>query len=281
MVAESVHFEGDRRWAEEFLRLARSQRQPLEYPLIETEVVRRRGAVLVTDAQNDPRTIRPFVRATRTKSFVAAPVMPEGRVIGILEADCYFTGRHLDRLDRDTLWTFAEGFACALERTVLLERLRSQQGSVHTLLASTMEAMTEVSHGDVELSPSKERTAGASASDTPPSEVNSAIKVALTARELEVLALMAAGSTNAEVASRLVISQSTVKSHVKHILRKLGAANRVEAASRYLLALRSGTVPPGMSLTVGPSPPGVRSRPPANGSGEVARSNGPGDAPHR
>ena len=56
----------------------------------------------------------------------------------------------------------------------------------------------------------------------------------LTRREREVVALMAAGATNAEIADRLVISQDTVKSHVKHVLRKLRASNRAEAVSRYL-----------------------------------------------
>jgi DNA-binding NarL/FixJ family response regulator len=56
----------------------------------------------------------------------------------------------------------------------------------------------------------------------------------LTRRELEVLAMMAEGASNAKIAERLVISQSTVKSHVKNILRKLGASNRTEAASIYL-----------------------------------------------
>ena len=55
----------------------------------------------------------------------------------------------------------------------------------------------------------------------------------LTHRELEVLAMMASGASNAEIAERLVISESTVKSHVKNILRKLGAANRTQAASMY------------------------------------------------
>ena len=56
----------------------------------------------------------------------------------------------------------------------------------------------------------------------------------LTAREREVIELVSAGATNQEIANALVISESTVKSHVKHILRKLGAANRAEAVSRHL-----------------------------------------------
>jgi DNA-binding NarL/FixJ family response regulator len=55
----------------------------------------------------------------------------------------------------------------------------------------------------------------------------------LSTREREVLALLAQGATNAEIATRLVISATTVQSHVKHILRKLGARNRTEAAVRY------------------------------------------------
>ena len=56
----------------------------------------------------------------------------------------------------------------------------------------------------------------------------------LTRRELDVMRLMAAGETNAGIASRLVVSEGTVKSHVKHILRKLRAANRAEAVSRFV-----------------------------------------------
>jgi DNA-binding NarL/FixJ family response regulator len=62
-------------------------------------------------------------------------------------------------------------------------------------------------------------------------------ELALTRRELDVLRLMSGGRTNAQIARRLVIAEGTVKSHVKHILRKLDAANRAEAVSRWL---RSG-----------------------------------------
>jgi FixJ family two-component response regulator len=44
---------------------------------------------------------------------------------------------------------------------------------------------------------------------------------------------MASGETNRGIAERLVISDGTVKSHVKHILRKLHAVNRADAASRF------------------------------------------------
>ena len=52
----------------------------------------------------------------------------------------------------------------------------------------------------------------------------------LTAREHEVLSLIATGSDNAEIAERLVISQHTVKNHVSSILVKLEVENRIQAA---------------------------------------------------
>jgi LuxR family transcriptional regulator, maltose regulon positive regulatory protein len=56
--------------------------------------------------------------------------------------------------------------------------------------------------------------------------------VALSARELEVLGLLAAGKSNQAIAEELVITLDTVKRHVTHILDKLGAANRTQAVTR-------------------------------------------------
>jgi NarL family two-component system response regulator LiaR len=59
----------------------------------------------------------------------------------------------------------------------------------------------------------------------------------LTSRETSVLNLLAKGRTNQQIASELCIAEATVRTHVSHILDKLGASNRVEAA---LHALRVG-----------------------------------------
>ena len=74
-------------------------------------------------------------------------------------------------------------------------------------------------------------------SDLPPAEEP------LTAREMEVLKLIAQGLSNQSIAEKLVISERTVRTHVGHILTKLHLANRTQAA---LYALREGlTDPPG------------------------------------
>ncbi len=59
----------------------------------------------------------------------------------------------------------------------------------------------------------------------------------LTEREVEVLALLAKGASNQEIAEQLIIADATVRTHVSHILDKLHLANRVQAA---LYALREG-----------------------------------------
>ena len=62
---------------------------------------------------------------------------------------------------------------------------------------------------------------------TPSAEINT-----LSVREREILARIASGARDREIADSLIVAETTIKTHVRHILRKLGARNRAEAVAR-------------------------------------------------
>jgi DNA-binding CsgD family transcriptional regulator len=194
--------------------------------LRETEVLRRRVAILVRDVAADERAVGLLAGAG---SFVAAPIMCEDHAVGLIHADGGPGGEEVTELDRDVLAVFAEGFSYAVERGVLFERLRLHSERVVALARSTEESISAAGTAELGLRVPMLRPRAAI-------HVGNGLDSLLTRRELEVVAMLAEGDTNAFIARRLVVSEDTVKSHVKHILRKLGVHNRSQAVSRYFQA---------------------------------------------
>jgi DNA-binding NarL/FixJ family response regulator len=103
-----------------------------------------------------------------------------------------------------------------------------------------------VGSGDALLAPSITRRVIEEFVRRPPESVRTAPPELeeLTPREVEVLKLIARGLSNAEIAAELVVSETTVKTHVAHLLTKLRLRDRVQAV---VLAYESGLVQPGES----------------------------------
>jgi DNA-binding NarL/FixJ family response regulator len=100
-----------------------------------------------------------------------------------------------------------------------------------------------VASGEALLAPSVTRRLIEEFSRTPPSQRTLTPSMEeLTPRELEVFRLLARGMSNAEIARELVVSETTVKTHVARVLMKLGVRDRVQAV---VLAYESGVVAPG------------------------------------
>jgi DNA-binding NarL/FixJ family response regulator len=109
----------------------------------------------------------------------------------------------------------------------------------HDLIAAVRAAAA----GDALLAPSVTRRLIEAFARRPPEAAPSPSRLAsLTAREQDVLLLLARGRSNAEIATALFVSEATVKTHVGNLLAKLGLRDRVQAV---ILAYETGLVVPG------------------------------------
>jgi DNA-binding CsgD family transcriptional regulator len=233
LVAEAVHADG----AGPAIEALRQAPVRLGYPLVEAEMLRRRRAAIVPAPESEDVAARhAFAAAMGWGEHLAAPVVLEGRVIGFLHGDR--RDRPLTDADRDGLQRFAAAFADVFERAVLRRRLRIQRQELRQVASWADARTSELSDGAIDLAVEREAPGG---DEAPRGGGDAALRDLLTRRELDVLEHMVQGETNADIARALVVSEGTVKFHVKNILRKLHASNRAEATSRYLrLSLRQG-----------------------------------------
>jgi DNA-binding NarL/FixJ family response regulator len=149
---------------------------------------------------------------------VVAALTLRGSTIGLLHAGATDPDAAIEELDLEIASIYADGLAGAFERATLRATLQRHRD----------ELRSAVSWIDGNLG----RPPGIEADDQRIATESGA----LTPRELQVLGLLAAGRTNGGIAKELVISESTVKFHVKNILAKLGASSRADAVAKHMRA---------------------------------------------
>jgi LuxR family transcriptional regulator, regulator of acetate metabolism len=241
MVAETAHFSGQDRAAATTLAQLQASPLRLEHTLIETELLRRRRATIVVDADVHPRVDRETARLMGWRSYAAAPLVVGSQVVGVIHAD-RGPGQPLDVLDRDVLWEFATALAQAYESASLARTLRGEREQMRSFLEWLSARSSDLTDAPIRLATVRRPPRPPLAPLETPGALGrrddrAVFEGLLTRRELDVLRLLADGKTNKAIAEALVISDGTVKFHVNSILRKLHVANRAEAVSRYLRLL--------------------------------------------
>ncbi len=230
-MTEFVHLESDSEWGAEILAAGRAHPVPLVHGLPEDEARRRVKPILVTRVQEREAVHQAVADASHSRSYVAAPIMPGKRLLGFVHGDRFFHRGDVTEFDAELIGVFSQGFSFALERAILADELEQMRATVRQIgLGLQGYAEQGTAPDTLPFSTAGAAWRGAAPLRSPEPHVGD---VELTRREYDVFQLMAQGDTNHRIARRLSISEGTVKSHVKHILRKLGAANRAEAVARW------------------------------------------------
>jgi DNA-binding CsgD family transcriptional regulator len=192
----------------------------LRYPLVEAELAQR-GEEAVEVRADGPRSPAELRALLGWASYAVAPMRLRGAVIGLLHAEPQAGTAADEDLVRELAGTYAKGLTAAFERAVLWETIQRHRDE----LRSAVDWMG--GHLDDDLLGIGGLLAASPSAAAPEGE-------ALTPREAEVLEMLGRGRTNRAIAASLLISESTVKFHVKNILLKLGATSRADAVARHL-----------------------------------------------
>jgi DNA-binding CsgD family transcriptional regulator len=198
---------------------------PLGMAPVEAEVVRRRLPALVLDAAADPKVHSTL--AVLTNEYVVAPLVVDGSAVGLIHVDTGVSGRPLTMSDRELVRFFSQNLGLIYERLIVAEELQRQREALDRAFRESRGLIAELASPVPTLRQVDPAAVGTATRGPDRTETN------LTQRELEVLTLLADGLANRDIAGRLGVSESTIKSHVKHILRKLGVSNRAGAIAAF------------------------------------------------
>ncbi|MCU1643030.1 MAG: csgD [Nocardia sp.] len=183
--------------------------------------------IIVGDAMSKPAGAMSMLLGAT--NYVVAPVILNSEVSALFHAARALPWT-VDSADVKLLDLIASAFAVVSEREMRSDRLQRRQQAIFAAARRLVADTESFVGGDIDLD------IGGQTSPRPVhrAPMRPALRELLTQRETEVLKLIVAGASNNEIADQLVITVETVKSHVKKVLRKLGAVNRAEAISLYL-----------------------------------------------
>jgi DNA-binding CsgD family transcriptional regulator len=204
---------------------------PLATMLAETEMVRRRSAVLIEDALLDRRTFKPIISVAKSTGYVAAPMLVDGRAIGFMHADRVGQARRPSEADRRHIAAFSAELAVLYQRQSWTELLLGRHRHLEDTVALAARSLVLLTTPGPSLGTRLEVAGEGRRSGDAAAPRRDAL---LSAREREILELVAEGATNAAIASRLALSEDTVKTHMRGILRKLRVSSRGAAVARYV-----------------------------------------------
>lgn len=215
----------------EFERYASRVRISLADAPFETEVLRNRSATMVNSPESDKRTFKELVEASSSSGYVAAPIVSGVQAIGILHADRPAGKDTVSSFDLETLGSFAESLSLLFESAILADRLHRTTLSLEDELVEIADELSELVCSPCPPDQSTAALPGFAA--VPATDVAGVPTSFLTAREREVLVHLATGATNAKIAYSLVITEDTVKSHLRKIFRKLRVSTRSAAVAKF------------------------------------------------
>ena len=160
--------------------------------------------------------------------YIVAPVVAKSRVVALLHVGRR-TGNGIFASDIDVFDAFASAYSLLHERMLNTERVQQQRTSIARAAARLTEQADRIAAAAISFDTEDDTRV-----ETPTVAADSALAATLSDRERQVFERLVLGASNAEIADELVITVETVKTHVKRILRKIGAINRSEAIALYL-----------------------------------------------
>lgn len=183
---------------------------------------------ICTNDSDRPATLE-FRALLGSDHYLVAPVIAESRLVALLHVS-RDSGCDISVEDIDVLDTFASAYSLLHERMVNTERVQQQRTSIARAAARLTEEVDRIAAAIVSLDVEQDDYC----IEPPTIPADSVLAGTLSGRERQVFERLVLGASNADIADELVITIETVKTHVKRILRKIGAINRSEAIALYM-----------------------------------------------